>query len=100
MPHYAEAFMLKPNPDMVARKVGDELLLVPVSRDVADLGAVYQLNEVGTRIWELIGEGNAPDAIVTRLEEEFEASREEIAADVERFVGEMVEIRALVEDEP
>lgn len=92
--------MLKQNPDMVARKVGEELLLVPVSRSVTDLGAIYQLNEVGTRIWELIGEGHTPARIVTRLEDEFDAPHEEIADDVERFIQQMIEIRAVVEEKP
>jgi hypothetical protein len=42
------------NPDMVSRLIGDEFILVPIRRNVADLESVFTLGGTGVRIWELI----------------------------------------------
>jgi hypothetical protein len=55
------------------------------------------MDEVGTRVWESLHEGLAFDAIVERLAEEYDAPRERIEADVEQFLGRLLECR-LVED--
>lgn len=54
-------------------------------------GVYYTLNEVGGRIWELVGVGESVAEIVERLAGEFEATVEVLAADtaamVERLLG-------------
>jgi hypothetical protein len=47
------------------------------------------LDEVGTRIWSLVRQGVPKDAIVDRLEEEYEATREQLEADVTAFLAEL-----------
>jgi hypothetical protein len=95
--HERGNLMLKRSPDMVARKVGEEYLLVPVGGGGADLGAVYVLNNVAARVWELLEEGNTEGEIVAQLGEEFEAPADRIGQDVAEFVGEMRQIGAVVE---
>lgn len=89
--------MLKQNPNMVARKIADEYLLVPIQRQVADLGAVYALNEVGARVWELLGQGMQQEGICVQIESEFDAPPEQIRDDVARFLAQMKEIQAVIE---
>lgn len=70
-----------------ARKVGDELVLVPVKGSVADMEEMFTLNDVGAFIYEQL----AADATVEGLEQaimtEFEADREEVRADLEDFLS-------------
>ena len=39
---------------VVSRKIADEVILVPIRKNVGDLESIYTLDEVGARIWELI----------------------------------------------
>ena len=40
------------NEDFVFRRIGDETILVPIKNNVGDMGAIYNLNELGAFIWE------------------------------------------------
>ena len=42
------------NEEVVSRTIVDELILVPIRKDVADMETLYTLNEVGARVFELI----------------------------------------------
>jgi len=42
------------NKGLVSRKVGDEMVIVPLRDNVADMDCVYTLNEVGAFIWETL----------------------------------------------
>ena len=39
----------------VTRQIAGETLIMPVAGRVADLESIYVLNEVGSRIWQLVG---------------------------------------------
>lgn len=56
----------------------------------------YGVDEVGTRVWELLRAGMEFDQIVDHLATEYEAPRDQIAADVTRFLESLVE-KQLVE---
>lgn len=71
-------------PNVIFKQVGEELVLLDFD------GAVYYgLDEVGARIWQLLGETDSVDAIVTALAGEYDAPAEEIRADVERLLEEL-----------
>jgi hypothetical protein len=54
-------------------------------------GLYYTLNEVGGRIWEMIGEDASVSEISQRLAEEFDASIDVLAADTTAMVGRLLE---------
>lgn len=71
-------------PDVIFKQVGEELVLLDFD------GAVYYgLDEVGARIWQLLGETDSVDAIVERLMGEYDVTRETLRADVERLLEEL-----------
>ena len=51
----------------------------------------FGLNEVGTRIWQLLSDGGDPRAVLDALFEEFEVDRDQLAADLEAYLDEMVQ---------
>ena len=63
---------------------GESVLLDPVS------GRYFGLNEVGTRIFELLSEPRSVSELVDILVQEYEVSPARLKADVEQFVGEMM----------
>jgi hypothetical protein len=56
-------------------------------------GTYHTLNEVGGRVWELIGEGVATDGIVHRLLEEYDVPRSRLEQDVSAMVSRLIEAR-------
>ncbi len=68
------------------RHIGGETLIVPVTGQVADLEAIYVLNEVGSRIWELLRSPTTKDLIVTALTAEFDVAQDRAAEDVAEFL--------------
>ena len=69
---------------------GESVLLDPTS------GRYFGLNEVGTRIFELLGEPRSVSDLVNILMEEYEVGAPQLRSDVEQFVGEMMS-RGLIE---
>jgi hypothetical protein len=83
--------------DLVYRKIQDETILVPIKDNVGDMGSIYNLNEVGSFIWEqLDGEKTLLD-ITNMIVEEFEVSPEQAQADLREFVSQLKEINAILE---
>src|SRR5947209_15090125 len=42
------------DPDFVSRRIADEVIVLPIRKNLGDLESIYTLNEVGARIWELL----------------------------------------------
>lgn len=88
--------MIKRNADFVSREVADEMVLVPVTRDAADLVGIFTLNEAGGFIWGLLEEETTEDQIAAAVCEEFEVSPEQAREDLAEFLAGLDEIGALV----
>jgi hypothetical protein len=85
------------NENVVSRKIVDELILVPIRQNVADMESLYTLNEVGARVYELIdGERSVRD-ICAAIVEEFEVSSDKAEADVTEFLEKLISIRSIEE---
>lgn len=85
------------SPDIVPRKIVDEMILVPVRRRVGDVESLYTLNEVGARIWELIDGQREVREIRDLLLEEFEADKVEVEADLLALLEQLHQIGAIAE---
>lgn len=88
---------MRHNPDFVARQVGEELVLVPVTRSASELESIFTLNEVGARIWNLIPECQSAEEIARRLADEYDVEADEALADVHELVHQLREIRAVID---
>jgi hypothetical protein len=72
---------LRPSPDVIAKRLDQAAVLVhiPTSR-------IFELNETGTRIWELLGQGLNPERIARRLVEEFDVEDARASEEVSRLL--------------
>lgn len=59
-------------------------------------GVYFQLNEVGTRVWELLSVHGEAEPIVDALFEEYEVERATLTEDVDRLISELSEKGLLV----
>jgi len=66
MNHGSSATAFVPSADVVSRRMGDRAVLVDLKTN-----RIFDLNETGARIWELIAEGLSGDQVVDRLVSEF-----------------------------
>lgn len=74
----------RPADHVVAKLVGEELVLLDYEEEV-----YYGLDPVGARIWELLTAGRTLGEIIDTLLAEYDVTRDQLAADVERVVGEL-----------
>jgi hypothetical protein len=61
---------VKASPDVVARRLDDEIVLVHLTTN-----RIYSLNRTGGRYWELLEEGLGHEIIIRRMLDEFEVDR-------------------------
>jgi hypothetical protein len=80
-------------PDVLARRVGDELVLVHSARN-----EVFSLNSTGARLWELLSEGRSRSETVEQITEEFDVTREMAEEEADRLLA-ALERENLVERE-
>ncbi len=73
----------------VARQVGNELIIVPLAGNVAQMNALFTLNETGKFIWENISAENSLDNLVDAMTGEFEIDRETAQHDIEIFLNKL-----------
>lgn len=81
-----------PSPDVVSRRVGDEVVLVHLKTN-----RIFALSPTGARFWELLSDGNSRPEVETQLLDEYDISREEVSAEIDSLV-ETLQVEGLVGD--
>lgn len=89
--------ILVPSPDVVARRIGEETILVPVVAGIGDADDdLYTLRDIGQEIWgRLDGRLSLAD-LTEALCEDYEVSSEEALQDVMGFCSELLARKLLV----
>lgn len=83
------------NPDFIFRMILDEAILVPIRKDIADLNAIFTLNEVGAYVWQQLNQPQTFGEIQTKMLTEYDAEPEIIKQDLQSYLEDMLEINAL-----
>ncbi|MBI4436446.1 MAG: PqqD family protein [Candidatus Omnitrophica bacterium] len=60
------------SPNIVSRKIAEETVLVPIRQTLGEEPAIFTLNEVGARIWELIDGKKSVREVCETVISEFE----------------------------
>lgn len=74
-----------PHPDVVARRVDDEIVVVQLNRS-----HVFALNGTGARFWDLMVDGATPSDALERMLDEYDVSRAELRGEIEAFLDQLV----------
>jgi hypothetical protein len=84
--------VLQRDPDAVSRHLAGDAVILPVRHKVADLTAIYTLNDTGSFIWELIDGvrtlGDLVNELVAHFEVEPDEARQGVLALVEDLEAE------------
>ncbi|MDH3640245.1 MAG: PqqD family protein [Gammaproteobacteria bacterium] len=76
----------------LTQRVGDELVLLNLND-----GTYHGLDEIGTRMVELLGQGSALDPVVSSIVDEYETSAEQVQTDLTALVQELKQTGLLEE---
>jgi hypothetical protein len=79
----------------VSRRIEDEVILVPIRQNVADLESIYTLNEVAAHIWEQMDGQKTTGQIATSTVEEFNVTAEEVQRDLQELVQQLTTMGAI-----
>jgi hypothetical protein len=85
------------NDRVVSRKIVDELILIPIRQSVAEMEAMYTMNEVGARVYELIDGTRPVREIVEAIVAEFDVDFEAAESDVREFISQLLQIESVRE---
>jgi len=78
----------------VSSSLGSETVILDLAK-----GEYFGLNEVGSRIWEFVQQRRTISEIMAMLENEFDAPREQLLADLQEFLSRMHDA-GLIETHP
>ena len=73
----------------VAREVGEELIIVPLTGSIAQMSEMFTLNATAKFIWESIDADSTPESLETLLTETFEVDEETARRDIGNFLIQM-----------
>jgi hypothetical protein len=77
------------HPAIAWRRIADEIVLVPVGAPAAPGDAIFVLNEVAARAWELADAPRSIEALAAAIAEEFEVGIEEARADLRELFDDL-----------
>ena len=73
---------MRPDPDVVSRRLADEVVLVNLRTN-----RIFALNRSAARFWELFDEGRPRDEIADALVSEFEVARERVDGEIDGLLS-------------
>ncbi len=83
------------NPDVVARHLFDEHVIVPVAGDLARENRLFTLNDCGRQIWELLDGVRDDEEIVRVLSARHPKAGRRVADDTRVFLDEMARLKLI-----
>ncbi len=89
--------IFKKNPNFVARKIADELVLVPIQRQLENINSIYCMNEMGRAIWELMDGRRSLSEIRRELLERYEVPESTLDQDLHTLLEQLLQIKAILE---
>nr|WP_321450773.1 PqqD family protein [uncultured Carboxylicivirga sp.] len=74
----------------VEKKLGNELVIVPVASEVAQMNKVFAINEVGLYILEQLNESKSEKEIIDLVCKEFDVNTTVAKNDIKDFLSEAI----------
>lgn len=74
---------------IVARKIGDDYILVPTPPRASDLDCIYNLTDVAARIWELLDDSPGLTLIRDTIAAEFDVDPADAEKDLREFLAQL-----------
>ncbi len=85
--------------EVATRTIAGEVVIVPVRKGVGELDAIFTLDGVGERIWELLAYPVTGDRIVEVVCGEYEVTPEQARADIAELLDDLLGASLIRADE-
>lgn len=87
------------DPNVVAREIAGEKILVPIRKQAVDMAAIYVLNETAARIWNLMDGRRSLADIGEILVQEYAVEPDMVGVDLGEIVGQLRDLGMLRESQ-
>jgi hypothetical protein len=84
------------DPDIVARQIAGEMILVPIRQNVSDLESIYLLNETALFTWQLLDGKNTLTEIRSRMVQEFDVDVLQAGQDLLELIADLHRVGAVL----
>jgi len=89
--------VFKPSDDLVVREIDGQLLIVPIATGIGDLeDELYALNDTARFVWTRLDGVRSVGAVVDELAAEYGVPADQIDADVEGLLDELLKRRMVI----
>ena len=89
---------MRRNEEYLLREAAGLTLILPVGAAAARLNGMIQVNETGAFLWEQLAVPQTRESLAAALTDAYEVTREQAAADVDRFLSALASTEAILED--
>lgn len=76
----------KKKTECIIREIDSHFVLVPLADNIANMNKMYNLNELGAYIWNLIDGNNSNQQIAEKIIAEYNVDLETAIKDVNNFI--------------
>jgi hypothetical protein len=83
--------VFKTRPDVVARRIAGETILVPIRGELADMQKIYALDAVAEAVWNGLDGVADLETVLARVVATFDVPEDVARRDVASFVAKLVE---------
>jgi hypothetical protein len=83
------------DPSVVYREIAGEAILVPIYHDVVDMEAIYTLDEVGARVWDLLDGQRTVAEIQGLILDEYDVRPDVLSVDLAEFFEQLLFVGAV-----
>ena len=90
-----ESKVLSKNPNMVARVIEDETILLPLYKSSDEINCIYTLNKIASQVWNLIDGKKTLTEIKKQVLKNFDTTPEEVNKEMQKFLKDLKEIKAV-----
>ena len=81
--------------EMILRKVGTDVILVPIGNALKDHNGFFMLTESACFLWKNLPESNSVQELADKLYDEYDVSREQALADTQEFINDFIKLEII-----
>jgi len=86
---------IKVSDDVVFRILGDEAVLLNLAT-----GTYFGLDDVGTRMWQIISEHGSTDKVLETMRDEYDVEEDLLRSDLDKLINNLIENGLMKADAP
>lgn len=90
--------IFKKSDSIVAREIGDEVILVPIKQQSGDLENIYTLNPLSTFIWQQIDGQKSVQDILDAIVDAYDVSESQAEVDLKNYLEQLGAIGAIIQE--